>query len=213
MSDKLKVKRIAPKVFHVHARNQEMLAMSFLRFQEYYESPKFRKRLFTMKEFKKWYKKKYGKFSYCKDWAGFNVPGWVFETFRAGHFDPLNRRERNLLKALYRVTADCYVIGTYKGNSQALDHELTHALYYVDPEYRAKVCEILRKAGMSKKNAIFSWLRSNKYSSAVFEDEFNAYLVNDSDYLKSEGIKLKKFKRVRTKLQNLFLKYSLRNKL
>lgn len=213
VSKKFKIERIGPKIFHVHTSCPDLLAMTFLRFQEHYESPKFRKKVFTLKEFRKWYKRKYGSFSYCDDWTGFNVPGWVFDTFRAGAFDPLSRKERRLLKALYRLRGDCYVIGTSKDDPTALQHEITHALFYVDPKYRAAVQKVLRKHHLHEDNAIYRWLKRNKYASAVLDDEFNAYLVNDPDYLEDEGINVNKFAKVQKKLEVLFDKYSKRNEL
>lgn len=64
------------RVLHVQIKDKYDLAMTFLRAQEWYESPKFHHKLFTLEEYMRWYSKAYGKgaFTYPKDWSGFNVP-------------------------------------------------------------------------------------------------------------------------------------------
>ena len=71
-------------IYHVSFPNQYLLAATFLRFQEHYESPKFRGRIFDWEEFMDWYAEQKGKFSYLQDWSGFNLPSPVFEPFRSG---------------------------------------------------------------------------------------------------------------------------------
>lgn len=64
------------RVLHVTVKDSWDLAMTFLRMQEWYESPKFHHKHFTLEAYMRWYQKAYGKgtFSYPKDWTGFNVP-------------------------------------------------------------------------------------------------------------------------------------------
>lgn len=65
-------------VIHVVIPDSWDLAMTFLRMQEWYESPnpKFARKHFTLEEYMRWYQKAYGNgaFTYPKDWTGFNVP-------------------------------------------------------------------------------------------------------------------------------------------
>jgi hypothetical protein len=67
------------------------MCMTFLRYQECYESPnrKFRKKQFTLVDFMEWYSKKQsqGSFEYPKHWAGFNVPSYVFNNVCGMHKD------------------------------------------------------------------------------------------------------------------------------
>jgi len=57
-----------------------------LRFEEYYESPRFKGRIFTFDEYRKWYVKnspkgkKTGRFTYYSDWSGFNIPSYALKT-------------------------------------------------------------------------------------------------------------------------------------
>lgn len=72
------IQKLGPlsRVFHVVISDEWDLAMTFLRMQEWYESPKFHHKKFTLEEYMRWYAKAYGKgaFTYPRDWSGFNVP-------------------------------------------------------------------------------------------------------------------------------------------
>lgn len=93
-----KIREILHNVYQVHFDKQSQLASTFLRFQEFYESPKFRGRTFTRAEFEEYYTQEHGSFSYLEDWAGFNLPSDVLHPFLNGDFDPLSDEEVSLLQ-------------------------------------------------------------------------------------------------------------------
>ena len=65
---KYTLKEIKGGIFLVEFDNQYDLAMTFLRYQEFYESPKFKGKRFTIIDFMEWYSKEYdGAFTYTKD--------------------------------------------------------------------------------------------------------------------------------------------------
>ena len=77
MKIKYKINEVKPKVFAVVIEDRYDRAMTFLRVQEFYESPnkKFRGKNFSIWDYMKWYSTEYGKgFTYGTDWSGFNVP-------------------------------------------------------------------------------------------------------------------------------------------
>jgi hypothetical protein len=78
MKSQFKIIEIKPRIFLFEFKDYYNLAMHFLRYQEFYESPsaKFRGKAFSIFEYMNWYQKKYGKgiFSYPKDWIGYNMP-------------------------------------------------------------------------------------------------------------------------------------------
>jgi len=82
---------------------QRDVTLTLLRFQEHYESPKFRGKIFSLEEFKRWYVAnspngiKTGEFTYYTDWNGFNIPSYVLQPFRDGKFNPLSEQERKFL--------------------------------------------------------------------------------------------------------------------
>ncbi|HVY01919.1 MAG TPA: hypothetical protein VHA12_04110, partial [Candidatus Nanoarchaeia archaeon] len=100
----MKLREIYPNIFHIQFSTRLLLTSTFLRFQEHYESPKFRGKIFSLEEYKKWYisnspkGKETGKFTYYEDWSGFNIPGHVLEPFFQGKFDPLSLEEQHFIK-------------------------------------------------------------------------------------------------------------------
>lgn len=115
---------------------KHLLSASFLRFQEHYESPRFRGQVFDWEEYMDWYARQCGAFTYLSDWSGFNLPDHAFDRFIANDFNPLTRKETFLLDTVRDYPRPFYVIGTVDSDDTALAHELVHALYYLVPAYR-----------------------------------------------------------------------------
>lgn len=141
----------------VRTRRQYTLASTFLRFQEYYENPKFRGEIFSLEEFMDWYAMRFGNFTYCQDWDGFNIPSSVLKPFREGKFNPLSKKEEWLLGLLADMSEPFYVVGIYgdKLDLRTLKHELVHGLYYTVPEYRKDVQKILRPKKIHRLAEVF----------------------------------------------------------
>ncbi len=126
----VKKKEIFPGVIHLEFPSQEIMAATFLRPQEYYESPRFRGSIFSLEEFKKWYISEKGAFTYEKDWPGFNIPSYILKPFYEGKFDPLSEGEKEFLDIFRGKAEPFYIIGTSKENPpEYMDHELAHALF------------------------------------------------------------------------------------
>ena len=66
----LHIKKITDKIILVSADSQEELNRTFLRFQEHYESPEWKGKIFTDGQFRAWYSEKYGANTYERDWSG-----------------------------------------------------------------------------------------------------------------------------------------------
>jgi len=164
--------RIAHGIFVVRFQTQYELASTFLRFQEHYESSRFRNRVFTLEQYMDWYAATFGAFTYFQDWSGFNVPSTAFESFYRGLFDPLLRKEERLLRRFRNERAPYYVIGI--ASDDDLRHELAHALFFTRPTYKAAVVAAMRgydTASLKKR------LASMGYHRQVLTDEVHAYLV------------------------------------
>jgi hypothetical protein len=157
------------------------MCKAMLRFQEHYESPNddFRGKVFTLGVYRKWYTEKEGAFSYYADWGGFNWPDYVLDPFLEGLFDPLLPEEEVIVNLLRHVPKPFYVIGT--SGEEALDHEIAHALYYLNKNYRSWVNEQLKDQSALK--GMRKWLKEQHYHESVFIDEQNAYLATDQSYL------------------------------
>ena len=61
---KINKRKIGNNIYLLMFENQFELCSTMLRFQEYYESPKFKNKIFTLEEYKKWYSKGNKKFTY-----------------------------------------------------------------------------------------------------------------------------------------------------
>ena len=83
MSLGIKIKQLTPRIYHITADRNTVLAKGVMRFQEYYENPEFIGTSFSIKELKEWYREKFsdvGKFTYSQEWEGFNFPYYVIDT-------------------------------------------------------------------------------------------------------------------------------------
>jgi len=152
---KLSVHEPLERIFHLRFDEMNEMAEAFLRFQEHYESPEFKGKIFTLDEYKEWYMenspdaKEAGEFTYYDDWGGFNIPSEILEPFYDGKFDPLSDKERMLLDVFLEHRGKLfYIIATGKSEKEGKDesslkHELAHGLFYVHRQYRSEAPPII----------------------------------------------------------------------
>lgn len=205
----MRLQKLSDSVFLVNAKSSRDLAKLFVRIQENYESPKFRDKVFTLSEFKAWYKASRGKkrFTYYSDWGGFNVPGHIINRFRDGSFGRLSKGEKWLCSKLNAVplTEKYYVIGANVKNASVMKHELAHALYYTNMWYRQKVSWAMSEKHESLAK-VREFLRKLGYGENVIEDECHAWILADHQYLKTQGIWHPVYETVRKDLEKNFRK-------
>ncbi len=80
---------------------------------------------------------------------------------------------------LYRYKDQCkYVIGVYNGKSIA--HELLHAKYFIDTEYKEQILQEWSTMEPHKRNYIISFLKRLGYSDSVIIDEYQAYRYSEA---------------------------------
>lgn len=198
---KIKKTKIKDRIYLLEFENHYEIASTFLRFAEHYESPKFRGKVFSLKEFKKWYSRGKKKFTYYDDWGAFNIPSYVLEPFFEGKFNPLSKKEKQFLSLFDKNEKDYYIIGIYKSSDKSnLTHEIAHGLYYTIPEYRKKVLQLLKKYDLSE---IKKELKSKDgYHDDVIDDELHAWILTFTDDLESKAPK-----ELKEKLKKLFDEY------
>jgi hypothetical protein len=168
----------------ISADSQEELGNTFIRFQEYYESPNkdFKNKIFTLGQVRSWYSAKYGGDTYHNDWTGFNFPSSVLLPFRQGLFDPLTSEEKELLKILKYRHDSFYIIGAQ--NVEVLRHELSHALYSHSIKYKIAINQLCHKHKKELKK-IEQYILDKGYDKSVVNDEIQAYVTdNDDDFIK-----------------------------
>lgn len=174
-------------------KNHEDLVYTFLRFQEHYESPHFRWKIFLLDEYIERYIKNspWGQetwtFTYCEDRAWFNIPSSILNTFYQWSFNPLSSREERLLNQFtHKQDKDFYIIwisSETEDTANILKHEATHWLFYSDSHYREKVLNVLAwfDIELIKEELRGSWW----YHEDVLLDEINAYIVDGNNNLES----------------------------
>lgn len=189
-------------IFLAEAPTQHVLASTFLRFQEYYESPKFRGKFFSLEEFMDWYAEECGNFSYYQDWGGFNIPSSILKPFRVGKFDPLSTKENLFLKLFEKIQEPFYIIGVVKPfDLTTLKHEFVHGLFYTDEAYRDRVLSEIKTLNIR----IFEKaLKNAGYHPAVHKDETNAYATTGiKGLIKKTRLSPKKAKPVQEALKKI----------
>ncbi len=212
----MKIKEIINNVFHINFVSRKKLCSTFLRFQEYFESPKFKGKIFTLDKYKKWYianspkGKKTGKFTYYRDWTGFNIPSEILEPFYQGKFDPLSKKEKKLLDLFKEKRGKkFYIIATFSHpTKKALRHEIAHGLFYTNPKYKREILKALKKIGQNKIKKIHKCLsKLGGYHSDVWVDETQAYLIDGLSKLKKHGLDISDLKDTSKKFNSILDKY------
>jgi len=188
---KFDIKQIVPNVFLIIVPNPKHRAMLFLRAQEYYESPnpKIKKRTFDVAEYLKWYaKSKYSSKkdiqSYVLDWTGYNIPYDIAKECytklkdRPDLMTPYDLYFYDILKYISdkKRPGKAYIIGTDKLRSRTTVHELHHALYYLDANYRNDVERFFKKIPKKTLKELEKILLSVGYEKHVLYDELITYL-------------------------------------
>lgn len=179
---------------------QEELTRAFCRVQEHYESPEYAGKVFTLGEYREWYARKNGSWTYFTDWDGFNVPTSAFELFIKGTFDPLTKEESELVEIVRYLGPGMYVIASYQGAPDDIrEHELAHALYATDVPYRANVERYFKeheqmmaddnpRAQYDALDGLIAKMRELGYNDKVIRDECHAYMAASQKWLREENI-------------------------
>ena len=193
-------------IYLIESPNRQVLAGTFMRFQEYYESPEFRGRVFSVDDFAHWYALKYGAFTYAKDWYGFNIPSSVIDPFKRGCFDPLTPLEQNLLNICKDARGDFYVIGVTPDAeyfTETVRHEFVHGATHVNPDYCKEAERCIREHNIGPIN---KGLCLMGYCDDVAIDEANAYILVEPDTIQ-EYVSVANTKNLRENLDAIFQKY------
>lgn len=176
----LKLKKQPYNSVWISADSQIELGETFIRFQEYYESPnpQFRNQIFTLGSIKHWYSVQYGGDLYSNTWIGFNFPSSVLIPFKNGLFDPLTDQEKTLLDLLKYRNDTYYVIGAQ--SKTTLRHELSHAMYGYSEKYKNEIDTFLYE-NKRKFDKVRKYILDKGYHKEVINDEIQAYVTDNDD--------------------------------
>ena len=175
----MEIEKLTDGIYHLRGKDQYEITSTFMRMQEFYESPLkgIRNRYFTLDHYMDLYAAEYGNFTYCSDWVGFNVPGNVVRRFFNTFVDDLFEREEQLYQMIEELVEGkhkFYLIGTYKDGA-VVDHELAHAFYYLDTKYKKAMNAINDSLPAKVKNGMFKVITDQGYCKQVLPDELQAY--------------------------------------
>jgi hypothetical protein len=198
-----KLKEVRPRVYSVVIKDSYDRAMTFCRVQEFYESPnkKFRGKSYSIWDYMKWYSDTFGGFTYARDWGGFNIPlksavscydkikenltpydlvmKEIIEKIEASMFDKKNKKDYN-----------AYIIGSEDANGETFKHEMCHALYSIDKNYKREMDGLTSSIEERHYKFLSNNLLEMGYALQVVPDEIQAYLSTSNNHSKFyKGIK------------------------
>jgi len=208
----MKILKLTKGIYHIRCESSKELGMAFLRLQEYYESVKFKGKIFSIEEFKKWWVRntklgrKSGKFIYCQYFDGFNIPSRVLEPFYKGKFNPLTKWEKQILAQLKKIKEKkFYIIGTRKSTKpDILKHEIAHSFYHSFPKYKTRVNRAMKKLDRKSRKKLDKFLKQTAYHPSVIKDERHAYLLSGKESIKDAGLSIRQVEPVFSKLKQVF---------
>lgn len=179
------IKEVSPNVLLVSFPNRKELTFTMCRVEEFYEAAndRLRGQVFTWAEFIDEFTNDDGHMDYFHSWSGFNVPGAVFNTW-ATKFKDLSSREAELVKLVWQNISDpdsrYYVIATVEGDGHIEDHELAHATYYINEEYKTAMDKLNAQLDSNVKTLLTSGFVKLGYSVTVHDDELQAFLATST---------------------------------
>lgn len=186
-----KIKQVEKGVFLVTFKSAYDLAMTFLRYQEFYESPKYRGKFFKIFDYMEWYAANAGQgaFSYPEDYVGFNIPSSivrrVLNTLQAEKYEAMTRYDytmqsihEEIIHKYGLLNEPYYLIGTSKekADQSTIDHEIAHGLYTTNPAYRKAANALTASLPVRLHTKLNKFLASHEYHKSVWKDELNAFM-------------------------------------
>jgi hypothetical protein len=162
-------------VHHLRFGSDVDMCRALLRFQEFWENPRFRGKPFTREEYLRWYGRAFhGPFDE-DSWSGCAFPSSAVEAFRDGRFDP-DRAELQVLGALPE-SGKFFVIASAEDGT-AVDHELAHSFYYLDRSYKKRADAVVEALRRPTRAFLLAELGGLCYGPRRLKDEAQAYLLD-----------------------------------
>jgi len=210
------LKEVRPNIFAVIVPDDYDRTMLFCRVQEFYESDSelFKEQDFSIWDYMKWYSEKNkGVFTYTKDWEGFNVPFKVALNCNIGAQceSPYDIAMQNILDEILLTDkpVDAYIIGVKSAKGSTFKHELCHALYHTNREYKILADAV---SGLYLSEEMYNKLSANLnemgYNNEVMPDEIQAYMMTEykSKYF-SKGVDINELTEIHNKFKEQLNKF------
>ena len=162
---------------------QKDLALAFCRVEEYYEgNPKVNGKYLSLEQFLDAFMTDDGKLNYFHYWTGFNIPGNIYLEWAQQNMSDKTKWElalTNVISKKLDLEKPFYVIGGVKGDIEVIDHEIAHALYYMNPEYKDMMDTAnyqFYKNLRGEYSKMVKALKKMGYGDNVIKDEVQAYM-------------------------------------
>ena len=176
---------IFPRVVALVYPTRYSLGHAIIRISGFYESQNdnFRGKYFTIDEVEEWEARRYGCTVFDIRWRGYNIPGKVvdeWESIFRQHEKKLRYVEEDLI-SMIRSTRPAgnrpfYVIAVSTDTEkEVLNHELSHAFFYLDAGYKKYFSDLLGKIPASIVERDTGILKTRGYANPVIDDELVAY--------------------------------------
>ena len=186
------VKELRPNIFGVSIEDNYDRALLFCRYQEFYESPikKIRGKFFTLPTLMREYKNytDMDTFTYPRDWAGYNIPSHILWRAYDTFYKDRNEYDKVMSDIIYfcenyplrfnKPRTKWYLIGADSFDSNIMNHEIAHGLYYTNKEYKKNCDKLISKIKKSDYNLMKKILFEIGYSDdkKIIDDEIQAYI-------------------------------------
>ncbi len=185
ITDNIELYKLANGIFAAKIEDIRIRCYLFLRYQEFYEgySKDIRNNRFTIDEYIKWYQDHYKNkemFTYSYDWCGFNIPSESIEECMSSIFDK-NEYDEVMSKIFYSCQMEndnkkFYLLGVDSLDSDLLNHEMSHGMYYTDSDYKIAMDEITESIPVDSYAALKKIILDMGYGDNVIDDEIQAYM-------------------------------------
>jgi hypothetical protein len=217
----MKCKKLGKQLLLFTFKTQKEITMTFFRMEEYYESPikGLYQNKFDVFDFLNESMDDNGHIDYFSKWIGFNIPGHSIRDWSELHcpnYTPKEAEVLNHINSKVDTSQPFYIIAAKEGKTDVMDHEIAHALYYLDKGYKTvmniKVSQFKKQFPVQYLK-VQSWLKQMGYNKSVFMDETQAYMsTSDKKEIMSKfGIKVteyKKMERVILEFRNVLSEYN-----
>ena len=215
----MKLKKLGDNIFLFTAKTQKELTLSFFRMQEFYESPleQLKGKEFNTFEFIDALMNDKGKITYFSDWYGFNIPGNIVNKWiRKQSLNDYTIYEEKMFNQLDEAGIDYdsyYIIGSLKTDKNTIKHEIAHALYYTNKNYRSEMQKLnkeLEKCYSDHYLLMKECLLRMGYCKEVIDDEIQAYLSSEKKkyLIKEFDIEFDEMKLIIKEYRKVLLKYN-----
>jgi hypothetical protein len=193
------ITKVLDRVYLLKFADHYDLCMTFLRYQEFYESDNllFRGHSFNILDYMEWQAHTYGDgvFNYPDKWSGFNIPSSIIDQVNDLGIEDRNRYDERMWNLHHQLKAevgdDYYLIGV--SNDDTIDHEVAHGLWFVNQNYRQEMEQLIDALPPKTYGKICDWLTSIDYAEASHRDEVQAYLATGLGSVKVPKKTLKQF--------------------